>query len=110
MSTHARIGLLKEGFVVSSYVHYDGYPEHTGELLFNHYNTEEKIEELLSYGNISQLRKSIEETSFFSEDEDEKFHLASVKTIDQYEAYLDNYYVDFLYLFEDGKWLVKENE
>ena len=54
MSTRSRIGLtLKDGSVMSCYHHWDGYPEWLGVTLKEHYNTYEKIAELLDGGNMS---------------------------------------------------------
>jgi len=56
MSTRSRIGIVnKDGTVRSIYCHFDGYPEGVGETLRKHYNTPEKINELLDLGDISTL-------------------------------------------------------
>ena len=110
MSTNARIGLLMDDdIVLSVYLHFDGYPDHTGEILYHHYNTIDKIEELLCYGDISSLGETIQTTTFFSRDkkENEEDVLAKVQYIDIFESYIDKHYVSYLYLFKDGKWLVK---
>lgn len=56
MSTRSRIGLeLASGKIKSIYCHWDGYPEGVGATLKAHYTNPEKIEELLSLGDISCL-------------------------------------------------------
>ena len=56
MSTRCRIGIEnKDGTITSIYCHHDGYPEVVGEILVNHYNTEEKIRKLLELGDMSSL-------------------------------------------------------
>ena len=43
MSTNSLVAYLNEdGSVVSSYVHYDGYATGVGEMLLEHYNSEER--------------------------------------------------------------------
>jgi hypothetical protein len=54
MSTRSRIGLeLADGSILSAYHHYDGYPEWLGRILNTHYNTKEKVAELIDGGDMS---------------------------------------------------------
>jgi hypothetical protein len=56
MSTRSRIGLeLSDGSVISSYCHFDGYPEFNGVKLVEHFNSYEKAAELIDMGDISCL-------------------------------------------------------
>jgi hypothetical protein len=56
MSTRSRIGLeLSDGSVISSYCHFDGYPEYNDRILRTHYNTREKVEELIDLGDCSSI-------------------------------------------------------
>lgn len=55
MSTNAHIAILKDGKYTYIYSHWDGYPEHVGKILYENYNTTEKIEELIALGDISSL-------------------------------------------------------
>ena len=48
MSTRSRIGiLLPDDSILSVYHHFDGYPEGLGVTLKEHYNTYEKVAELI---------------------------------------------------------------
>ena len=54
MSTRSRIGLeLSDGSVLSIYSHWDGYPKFNGVKLVEHFNTKEKVQELIDMGDIS---------------------------------------------------------
>jgi hypothetical protein len=56
MATRSRIGLeLADGSILSIYCHWDGYPEFNGEKLTQHFNTKEKVKELVDLGDISCL-------------------------------------------------------
>jgi hypothetical protein len=60
MATRSRIGIVNDnGTVTSIYCHYDGYPDHNGAILVEHYNTESKIRELMTLGDISILGEVI---------------------------------------------------
>ena len=59
MATRSNIAIqLSPTKVLSIYCHWDGYPNHHLPILKEHYNTKEKVLELLSEGNISSLRKN----------------------------------------------------
>ena len=47
------------------YTHSDGYPEHHGPILLEHYNTSEKVAELLGLGDLSVLGPQIGEKHDF---------------------------------------------
>ena len=54
MATRGRIGLqLKDGSVLSSYHHWDSYPEWLGKQLKEHYNTKDKVAKLIDGGDMS---------------------------------------------------------
>lgn len=56
MATRSRIGIeLKNGSILSIYSHYDGYPEWAGRILQTHYNTREKVANLIDGGDVSSL-------------------------------------------------------
>lgn len=54
MATRSRIGLqLADGSILSVYHHWDGYPEWLGRILNTHYNTYDKVVELIDGGDMS---------------------------------------------------------
>ena len=54
MATRARLGyVLSDDSIVSVYHHWDGYPEWLGVTLNEHYNTDDKVRELIDGGNMS---------------------------------------------------------
>ena len=60
MATRSRIGIEKEdGTVESIYCHWDGYPSNNGVILQENYQDREKVEELISLGDISALRMRV---------------------------------------------------
>ena len=54
MATRSRIGIeLKDNSVLSVYHHWDGYPQWLGKQLMKHYNTRDKVTELIDGGDMS---------------------------------------------------------
>ena len=57
MGTRSRIGYeLVDHTVVSVYCHWDGYPEHNGRILVEHYQDRDDVMELIDGGSMSSLR------------------------------------------------------
>ena len=111
MSTRSRIGLeLSDGSILSSYHHYDGYPEWLGRILTTHYNAKSLAEELIDGGDM---------TSCWT---DERWDDSGVKGVYGPQYYsargedippsldntLDEYLKDgedYAYIFKDGEWI-----
>ena len=54
MATRGRIGIeLSDGSILSSYHHWDSYPEWLGRILKTHYNGKSLAEELIDGGDMS---------------------------------------------------------
>ena len=54
MATRSRIGIqLSDDSILSVYHHWDGYPSWLGRILKTHYNTKEKVSELIDGGDMS---------------------------------------------------------
>lgn len=54
MGTRSRIGIqLSDDSILSVYHHWDGYPSWLGRTLKTHYNTQEKVAELIDSGDMS---------------------------------------------------------
>ena len=56
MATRGRIAIqLKNGSILSIYSHWNNSPEHNGRILRTHYNTREKVANLIDGGDVSFL-------------------------------------------------------
>lgn len=110
MSTRSRIGIqLSDGSILSSYHHYDGYPEWLGRILTTHYNTKSLAEELIDGGDM---------TSCWT---DERWDDSGVKGVYGPQYYsqrgedcpprldkdMDEFFADgeeYSYIFRNGNW------
>ena len=114
MSTRARIGLkLEDGSILSAYHHWVGYPEWLGRILKQHYNTKEKVAELIDGGNMSSCYSDnvfdYEKQEFVKRDpqpeyyggENERPRLS--KNFTQF-AFDSKDGEEFLYLFSENEW------
>jgi hypothetical protein len=117
MSTNATITLKNDdGSYDSIYVHYDGYLEHVGSVLKEHYNTLDKVKALIALGDLSSLDISTEMPENHTWIIPIKGHCIpySLRDEDRPTIRYDNDVVmkndcnlQYNYLFEDGVWKYK---
>lgn len=120
MSTRSQIGVETGGVIKSIYCHSDGYLAYVGRLLQTYYNTQEKAEELISYGDASCLGEEIghqvdfhkrctdanyyeatrNQCVFYHRDRGEELSILEISESDLAKEYSYNY------LFKNGQWYV----
>ena len=122
MATRSTIAVQHiDGTVSSVYCHWDGYLEHNGKILLENYNTIEKVEELISLGDISSLRQSTEcpvghhfnnplsgFTVFYGRDRGE--YDTDPKRFENYVDYIkNNPSEEYNYIFINNVWQCEHN-
>ena len=132
MATRSTIALeYADGTVDQVYCHWDGYLEHNGKILFEHYADPFVLRELMDLGDISSLGPKIGEkhafsqfdlpkeeveaykaltenwTTFYARDRGETG--ASAKRFKSFADYKANFqHEEYAYILRtDGKWYVK---
>ncbi len=106
MSTNSLVAYLNEdGSVVSSYVHYDGYTTGVGEMLLEHYNSEELARELATdLGYASSLRETIAASH---EDRANTNEAETYESYEDFEKYIrECSHLEYVYVWKDGEWMV----
>lgn len=107
MSTRCRIGIENaDGSVTSIYCHHDGYPSYTGKVLKEHYANEEKLRELISYGDTSGIESSLIESKSLS-------YVMNGEDLSIMESDLNEFLKnkeEYGYLFRNGVWFVDHRE
>ena len=85
------------------YCHFDGYPEHVGAILENNYTTRDKVQQLISRGDMSWLRETLETSNFYYEQRNPRVKTYSSTTLLKQSA--KACWAKYLYLFTlDNKW------
>ena len=128
MATRSRIGIYINGRVNSIYCHWDGYPQHNGDILLKHYDTAKTLA-LIAEGDVSSLGPQIGEKHAFSsvgmpEDQREAFEQQTrdwctfygrdrdevgvgSRWSDTWEQFLEQSYgcnAEYYYIIRDGVW------
>lgn len=88
------------------YCHWDGYPSNNGVLLLNNYNSLEAVKELVSMGCVSSLGKDIDTCEFYHRDRNEDLDIYETNSKDD----ICDYFEEYTYLFENGKWYIHDYE
>ena len=122
MATRAIIAKLDDKGVKAIYNHSDGYLEHAGRILAEHYKDESKVDELLAHGDVSIIDENIgvkidfndyktryanKQCKFYMRDRGEKYKQAEqLKDENELIEFSNNCDVDFIYMFAYGYWYV----
>lgn len=125
MSTRSAIGMLTtNGTVKYIYCHWDGYIEWNGQMLIEHYSTQEQVEKLIALGDLSSLREKIEpdpntEHNFdnpqpdvciaYHRDRGEVLRIGEINY--NYYNILSMYnecWAEFAYLWKGGEWIYQK--
>lgn len=119
MGTRSRIGVMHGDKCKSVYCHWDGYLEHNGRILFEHYDSA-KANFLVALGDLSSLHANIGEKhdfddrqaadiqcTFYGRDRGETG--TDFKVDYSFEDFLDRANgcgAEFYYIMRDGEWYV----
>ena len=122
MATRAIIAKLDNKGVKAIYNHSDGYLEHAGRILAEHYRDESKVDELIAQGDVSIIDENIgvkidfndyktryanKQCKFYMRDRGEKYKQAEqLKDETELIEFSNNCDVDFIYMFAYGYWYV----
>jgi len=131
MATRSTIALeFADGTVEQVYCHWDGYLEHNGKILAEHYSDPFKLRDLIDLGGLSSLRRDIGEKHAFSQfdlpkEEVEAFvkrtenmctfyardrgeRLSAHKFVDFQDYLAHHLYEEYEYILrKDGNWYVQ---
>jgi hypothetical protein len=116
MATRSRIGIeLPDGSILSAYSHWDGYPEWMGRILQTHYNTKEKVAELIDGGDMSSPWTNERWTNDLLDRHKEEYGPQYYSQRgedcpprldkDLCEFLLPNNSEEFAYIFRNGEWV-----
>lgn len=121
MATRSTISIhKKDGQILSVYCHWDGYYEYNGVILFNFYDTADKVKKLISYGSISSLGTEIGKKhdfmkqyygcTFYHRDRREEKDIQVYDIYSNVNPYTNIEEEEYNYMFVEDKneWLVKK--
>ena len=104
MATRSLIGInLNNGITKIIYCHWDGYPEHNGQLLVNNYNSPSAVFDLLELGDLSSLDTTPAGCTAFHRDRNEPWGMVEPRDVNtsELDAVASDYGVDYVYIYND---------
>ena len=104
MATRSLIGInLDNGITKIIYCHWDGYPEHNGEILVNNYTSPAAVVELMELGDLSVLGETPDQCKAYHRDRNEPWGMVESRDINTSELDMvaKDYGVDYVYIYND---------
>jgi len=104
MATRSLIGInLNNGITKIIYCHWDGYPEHNGQLLVNNYTSPSAVFDLLELGDLSSLKATPDECTAYHRDRKEPWGVVEPRDVNTSElgGVAIDYGVDYVYIYND---------
>jgi hypothetical protein len=124
MGTRSRIGVMHGDVLKSVYCQWDGYLDHNGRILLNHYDSA-KANHLVALGDLSSLDINVEIpegvehtfdnpakgiTSFYGRDRGESGNEFAVDhDFESFMKRVDDSSAEYYYIMKDGEWFVGDN-
>lgn len=121
MATRSTIAMEQpDGRVMQIYCHWDGYLDHNGRILQEHYKDRAKVYALMLLGDLSSLRENIGEAHDFDDNTDREVCTAygrdrgedgvDAKVFKDFDDYVKNHqYEEYEYCFRtDDNWYVSK--
>jgi hypothetical protein len=103
MGTRSRVAVMHGDVCKSVYCHYDGYLEHTGKILQEHYDSE-AANQLVARGDNSGVQPTISEMNFYSERGETDVDWKTAHTFEEFLEQVESCFGEYYYVIRDGVW------
>lgn len=103
MGTRSRVGVMHGTVCKSVYCHYDGYLEHTGQILLKHYDSA-AANQLVARGDNSGVQPTIAEISFYSERGETGVDWQVANSFEEFLDQVEKCFAEYYYVMRDGVW------
>ena len=104
MGTRSRVAVMHGDVCKSVYCHYDGYLDHTGRVLLEHYDSA-AANQLVALGDNSGVKETVEEMNFYGRDRDEQgCEYIVAHSFDEFLEQVNNCHGEYYYVMRDGVW------
>ena len=103
MGTRSRVGVMHGNVCKSVYCHYDGYLEHTGQILAKYYDSEQ-ANLLVSLGDNSGVQATVEEMYFYKDRGETGVDFKVALTFEEFLEQVEWCGAEYYYVMRDGVW------
>tara|TARA_B110000977_G_C10916919_1_gene431499 strand:+ start:473 stop:892 length:420 start_codon:yes stop_codon:yes gene_type:complete len=111
MATRSTIAMKTEDGIYSVYCHWDGYVEHNGRILLNHYTDTALVKALIDLGDLSTLSESLDDVQAYHRNKGEEWADVSPQTFSDVPEWIELAQgIEFFYLWNGKEWLVSTGQ
>ncbi len=103
MGTRSRVAVMHGDVCKSVYCHYDGYLEHTGQILLKHYDSI-KANLLVSLGDNSGVHETVEAMNFYKDRGETDVDYQVAQTFEEFLEQVEGCGGEYYYVMRDGVW------
>ena len=103
MGTRSRVAVMHGDVCKSVYCHYDGYLEHTGQILLKHYDSA-AANQLVARGDNSGVQPTISEMNFYSERGETDVDWQVAHSFEEFLDQVERCFAEYYYVMRDGVW------
>jgi hypothetical protein len=87
----------------SVYCHYDGYLDHTGRILQDHWD-QDMVLELMELGDNSGIQVTLEEMNFYKDRGETGVEAIRANTFKEFIDQVQSCFAEYYYVMRDGVW------
>jgi hypothetical protein len=103
MGTRSRVGIMQGDVCKSVYCHYDGYLDHTGRVLQDHWD-QDMVLELMELGDNSGIQETPEEMNFYKDRGETGVGSIQATTFEEFLEQVEGCCGEYYYVMRDGVW------
>lgn len=103
MGTRSRVGVMHGTVCKSVYCHYDGYLEHTGQILLKHWDSV-RANELVALGDNSGVQETLEAMNFYKDRGETDVGYQTAQTFEEFLEQVERCFAEYYYVMRDGVW------
>jgi hypothetical protein len=103
MGTRSRVAVMHGDVCKSVYCHYDGYLDHTGRVLFEHYDSV-AANALIARGDNSGVQPTIAEMNFYADRGEDDVSFRVAHTFEEFLEQVESCFGEYYYVMRDGEW------
>lgn len=103
MGTRSRVAVMHGDVCKSVYCHYDGYLDHTGRVLLEHYDST-LANALVARGDNSGVQPTLEEMNFYTDRGETDVEYTVAHTFEEFLEQVERCFGEYYYVMRDGVW------
>ena len=103
MGTRSRVGVMHGTVCKSVYCHYDGYLEHTGQILLKHWDSV-RANELVALGDNSGVQETVEAMNFYTDRGETDVGYQVAHSFEEFLDQVERCFAEYYYVMRDGVW------